>query len=400
MDNNIEISRIYEQLLTLDAASFRVVTILGPRQSGKTTLAKKLFPNYSYATLEDPDLRRLAVNDPRTFLSRFPSPAIFDEVQRVPELLSYIQGIVDEHPDRKGQYILTGSHQPILQEQISQTLAGRTSILTLLPLSFGEVIAAQNERADDSPSDWIYRGFMPEIYRAGLNPTRTYQAYLQTYVERDVRQLIQLKDLLIFDRFLRLLAGRVGQLVNFDSLASDVGVSPKTIREWISVLEASFIVMRIPPYFKNFGKRLVKTPKVYFVDVGLASHLLGIESAKQVERDPLYGNLFENMVIMEFVKLRAAKGQKHGLYFYRDSHGNEIDILTEVSRILTPIEIKTSGTFQDGLLKSLNYYQNHIDTNCIRSYLIYSGISAPLTGVCRGLHFTEASQAFIPSFES
>jgi predicted AAA+ superfamily ATPase len=195
MDHNLQISTSYEHLLTLDAASFRVVTILGPRQSGKTTFAKKLFPKYSYANLEDPELRRLALNDPRTFLTRFLAPAIFDQVQRAPELLSYIQGIVDEQPDRKGQYILTGSHQPTLQEQISQTLAGRTSTLTLLPLSFGEVIAAQSEKANDSPSEWIYRGFMPEIYRAGLNPSRTYQAYLQTYVERDVWQLIQLKDL-------------------------------------------------------------------------------------------------------------------------------------------------------------------------------------------------------------
>ena len=396
MTYSIEISRIYEKQLALDAAAFRVVTILGPRQSGKTTLAKRLFKNYSYASLEEPELRSLAISDPRTFLSRFPAPAIFDEVQRVPELLSYIQGLVDERPDQKGQYILTGSHQPVLQEQIAQTLAGRTSLLTLLPLSFVEIIAAQAERATDSPSEWIYRGFMPEIYRADLNPTRTYQAYVQTYVERDVRQLIQVKDIFIFDRFLRLLAGRVGQLINFDSLASDVGVSAKTIREWISVLEASFIVMRVPPYFKNIGKRLVKTPKVYFVDVGLACYLLGIESPQQVERDPLYGNLFENMVILELAKARAALGQQHGLYFYRDSHGNEVDVLTEVSRVLRPIEVKTSATFQDGLLKSLHYYENHVDTKCRRSYLIYSGKSAPLTEVCRALHFTAAAQALTP----
>lgn len=393
MADSLEISRTYEAQLVRDAAAFRVVTILGPRQSGKTTLAKRLFKNYRYASLEDPELRRLALSDPRTFLTRFQAPAIFDEVQRAPELLSYIQGQVDERPDQKGQYILTGSHQPLLQEQIAQTLAGRTSLLTLLPLSFVEIIAAQAEKAADSPSDWIYRGFMPEIYRADLNPTRTYQAYVQTYVERDVRQLIQVKDLLVFDRFLRLLAGRVGQLINFDSLASDVGVSSKTIREWMSVLEASFIVMRIPPYYKNIGKRLVKTPKVYFVDVGLACYLLGIESPQQVERDPLYGNLFENMVVVELAKARAASGQQHGLYFYRDSHGNEIDILTEVSRVLRPIEVKTSATFHEGLLKSLKYYQNHVDPQCPRSFLIYSGESAPLTESCQALHFTTASQA-------
>jgi predicted AAA+ superfamily ATPase len=211
-----------------------------------------------------------------------------------------------------------------------------------------------------------------------------------------VRQLIQVKDQLIFERFLKLLAGRVGQLINFDSLASDVGVSAKTIREWISVLEASFIVMRVAPYFKNFGKRLVKTPKIYFVDVGVACYLLGMESPHQVERDPLYGSLFENMVIMELVKARAARGQKPNLYFYRDSHGNEIDVLTEVARVLTPIEIKTSGTFQDGLIKSLNFYMSSIDRDCRQSYLIYAGSSGAISEVCRGLNFVDAAKSLLP----
>ena len=235
-----EIKRTLQEILEQDAKTFRIVTILGPRQAGKTTLAKMTFKNHKYVSLEDPENRELATSDPKTFLRRFHPPAILDEVQRVPELLSYIQGLVDEKPDNKGQFILTGSHQPLLREKIAQSLAGRTSILTLYPLSFNEVLSHDPSIADDSADNWIYRGFMPEIYRAGLNPTRAYQAYAQTYVERDVRQLIQVKEQLTFERFLKLLAGRIGQLVNFDSLASDVGVSPKTIRNWISVLEASF----------------------------------------------------------------------------------------------------------------------------------------------------------------
>ena len=287
-----------QERLEEDAKAFRIVTILGPRQAGKTTLAKMTFKNHNYVSLEEPEMRELATSDARTFLRRYHAPVVIDEVQRVPDLLSYIQSQVDEKPDEKGQCVLTGSHQPLLREQIAQSLAGRTSILTLYPLSFREILLHDRSFAEDTTQNWIYRGFMPEIYRADLNPTRFYQAYAQTYVERDVRQLVQVKEQLVFERFLKLLAGRIGQLLNFDSLASDVGVSAKTIRNWISVLEASFIVFRLPPYYKNLGKRPVKTPKIYFTETGLATYLLGIETPEQVERDPLYGNLFENMVVV------------------------------------------------------------------------------------------------------
>ena len=308
--------------------------------------------------------------------------------------MGIIQSEVDQNPEETGQFILTGSHQPLLREKISQSLAGRTSILTLFPLSFREILSHEPELRKDAAHSWIYRGFLPEIFRAGLDPTRAFQAYSQTYVERDVRQLIQVKEQLVFERFLKLLAGRIGQLLNLDSLANEVGVSAKTIRNWISVLEASFIVMHLPPYFKNLGKRLVKTPKIYFVDVGLASYLLGIESKEQVERDPLYGNLFENMVMMELVKHRTSLGKNPELYFYRDSHGNEIDVLTEVSRSLIPIEIKSSATFQKRLLKTLEFYQSSIDEKCEKSYLIFSGESGELTEKTMGLHFTESSHVF------
>ncbi len=389
-----EIKRELQDILEQDAKTFRIVTILGPRQAGKTTLAKMTFKHHTYVSLEDPEMRELATTDPRTFLRRFQPPAILDEVQRVPDLLSYIQGQVDEMPDEKGQYILTGSHQPLLREKIAQSLAGRTSILTLYPLSFCEVFSHDKSFKEDAAHNWIYRGFMPEIYRADLNPTRTYQAYTQTYVERDVRQLIQVKEQLVFERFLKLLAGRIGQLLNLDSLASDVGVSAKTIRNWISVLEASFIIFRLPPYFKNLGKRLVKTPKIYFTDTGLATYLLGIESPEQVDRDPLYGNLFENMVLMELVKFRAAQGKNPELYFYRDSHGNEIDVLTEAERLLVPVEIKSSATFQKHLLKTLEFYHSSVDQQCKRSFLVYSGSNGHLTEKTEGLHFTNSSMVF------
>ena len=389
----IEIKRDLQERLEEDARSFRVVTILGPRQAGKTTLARMTFKNHKYVSLEEPEMRELATSDPRTFIRRYHPPVIFDEVQRVPDLLSYIQSQVDEKPEETGQFILIGSHQPLLREKISQSLAGRTSLLTLYPLSFREILAHNNASKEEAAHNWIYQGFLPEIIRASLDPTRAYQAYSQTYVDRDVRQLIQVKEQLVFERFLKLLAGRIGQLLNLDSLANEVGVTAKTIRQWISVLEASFIIIRLPPYFKNLGKRLVKTPKIYFVDVGLASYLLGIESAKQVERDPLYGNLFENMVLMELVKYRAAQGKNSDLYFYRDSHGNEIDVLTEVARSLVPIEIKSSATFQKRLLKTLDFYHTSIDQECRHSYLIYSGKSGSLTERTAGLHFTESSRA-------
>ncbi len=388
-----EIKRELLEQLKLDSENYRVVTLLGPRQAGKTTLAKMLFPNYSYVSLEDIAARELAINDPKTFLKRYPSPAIYDEIQRVPELLSAVQVEVDKYPDRKGQYILTGSHQPLLREQVAQTLAGRTSILILYPLSLTELCAHDKKYANVAAAEWIYHGFHPEIYRAKLNPTRTYQAYTQTYVERDVRQLIEVKDQTRFERFLKLLAGRVGQLLNMDSLANDVGVSSKTIAQWISVLESSFIIYRVAPYFENFGKRLVKTPKVYFVDVGLACYLLNIESSNQVERDPLFGSLFENLVVSELMKFRLNRAKSPELYFYRDSHGKEVDVLAKIGRQLLPIEIKTSATFRKELVQSLTFFTKSVLKDAVPAALIYQGQSAPLANTITGWNFIEAAKA-------
>ena len=265
---------------------FSVVSVLGPRQSGKTTLVRMCFPEYRYVNLENPDLRRQALNDGAAFLKNNPAPLIIDEVQYVPELLSRIQVIVDEDPKKKGLYVLTGSHQPRLKEGFSQSLAGRVGILTLLPLSLRELADAGMDADRD---DFLFKGFMPRIWAEDLPPFDCQENYLQTYVDRDVNQLIHLKDKRTFDTFLRALAGRVGQLVNYQSIANDIGVSMPTIKEWLSILEASYIVHILPCYYRNFGKRFVKAPKVYFTDVGLLAHLLGIRSPEQLARDPLMG---------------------------------------------------------------------------------------------------------------
>lgn len=386
------ISRKLQGFLSDDANSFRAVTILGPRQSGKTTLARSTFPAYKYVSLEDIDSRALANSDPRTFLKRYSPPVIIDEIQRVPSLLSYIQTAIDAYPDKKGQYILTGSHQPQLRESISQSLAGRTSVLQLFPLSFKELETEFKSYSVDEPSDWIYRGFMPEIYSSNISPTRLYQVYTQTYVEKDVRQLIQIKDQATFEKFLKLIAGRIGQLVNYDSLASDVGVSSKTIKEWISILEASFIIYRLTPYFKNIGKRVIKAPKIYFVDVGLATYLLGIEAPHQVARDPLYGQLFENLVISELLKSRLNSAKDSNLFFYRDSHKKEVDIIFEKHRELIPVEIKSSATFDPELIEGIKFFQSSVKGQTGHGYLIYSGESGLLTEDITGLNFLDAEE--------
>src|SRR3990167_7093979 len=250
---------------------YPILTVIGPRQSGKTTTVKYLFPEKKYVNLEFPDVRALALNDPRAFLEQFPDGAILDEIQRVPELLSYIQPIVDEK-DIKGMFILTGSHQLELQQAISQSLSGRTALLTLLPLSLKEI---ENSKIDISLNEWILKGGYPRIYKENLDPFKAYRNYFQTYVERDVRQVIQVKDLIQFERFVQILAGRVGQILNMEEIGGEVGISSHTVKHWISILEASFIIFRLPPYFENLGKRVIKSPKLYFNDVGLLCYLLG-----------------------------------------------------------------------------------------------------------------------------
>lgn len=363
---------ITTELLRL-SGFFPVVTILGPRQSGKTTLAKHAFPDYTYVNLEDQGARQLAIDDPTGFFNLYPAPVIIDEVQRVPQLLSTVQLLADQQ-DKNGIFILTGSHQPALHEGISQSLAGRTGILKLLPLSIAELSAAGIELERE---EYILKGFMPRIYDKNIPPDVLYRNYYNTYVERDVRQLVNISNQHAFEVFVKLLAGRVGQLVNMSSMAGDVGVSATTLNSWLSVLEASYIVFRLPCYFDNFGKRQIKSPKVYFTDVGLATYLLGIENVSQVARDPLFGGLFENMVIVEALKARYNMGKEPELYYFRDKQGLEIDLILNQGRRLLPMEIKSAMTYDLSFAHNLQKFVA-IAKDTYSPTVIYAGAMAPV----------------------
>ncbi|WP_269525888.1 ATP-binding protein [Coraliomargarita parva] len=367
---------------------YPVVTILGPRQAGKTTLAKKFLKGYSYTNLEDPERRAIAENDPKAFLSNLKGKVIIDEIQRVPELLSYIQVEVDAHPEN-GHYILTGSHQLSLREAITQSLAGRTAILHLLPLSIAELSNAGIRF--NSFEEYAYTGFLPRIHEQSQRPTTAYANYYQTYVERDVRQLIQLKDASLFEKMLKLLAGRSGQIVDYNSLANDVGVDAKTIRHWISILEASFILFKLPPYFENFGKRVIKSPKYYFTDVGLLCFLLGIREAAQITRDPLVGQIFENLAVIECLKQRYNEGQIADLFYFRDHKGNEVDLVLQAGRQIKAVEIKSAMTFKMEQLKGLRRFKS-IAPNVSDSYLIYNGDAQKLSDNVEALNFRICGQ--------
>lgn len=372
------------------STEYPVVTLIGPRQSGKTTLVRSLFSNHGYANLEDPELRSLAERDPKAFLHRFPPPVIFDEIQRVPSMLSYIQVKVDERPSGKGQWILTGSNQLRLRESVAQSLAGRTALLTLLPFSIGE-LAGVGASAHRSFSEWIHTGFLPRIHDQGIRPLSAWRDYYQTYVERDVRLLIQLENQTGFERFLRLLAGRVGQLLNLNSMAGEVGVAQSTLAKWMSVLEASFVVFRLLPYHKNFGKRLTKSPKLYFTDPGLAAFLLGIESADQVERDPLVGGLFENLVVLEALKSRLHSGLLPNLHFFRDSNGREVDLLYPFGASVIPIEIKSAMTFHADFESGIRYFQK-LTGSMQSGRIIYAGETEFVTDGYEVVNFSRAFQ--------
>lgn len=332
---------------------YPVVTLTGPRQSGKTTLCKMSFPKMKYVSLENPDKREYAITDPRGFLQEYRDGVIIDEIQKAPELPSYIQGIVDEN-NKNGLFILTGSQNLALTQTVSQSLAGRTATLTLLPFSTGEIEDVIQTKTID---ELLVNGFYPRIYDHNLNPTEALQSYLDTYVDRDVRQLKNIHDIHLFHKFLKLCAGRAGQIVNLSALGNEVGISHTMVRQWLSILEATYIITLLPPYFKNFSKRVIKTPKLYFYDVGLASLLLGIHEPAQMSRDPLRGSLFENMVIIDFLKNRFNTSKPNDLYYFRDSKGNEVDLLLSHKGKLIPIEIKSASTFSPSFLKGIRYFE-------------------------------------------
>lgn len=354
-----------KEILNL-ATHFKAVAVVGPRQSGKTTLVRQLFKDKEYVNFENPDIRLYAIEDPRGFLSNYPNGAVFDEAQRVPEIFSYLQQILDESPSN-GMFIITGSNNFLLQENISQSLAGRVGYLNLLPLTLREI-----NDTESSISQILFKGCYPSLYNTTTaDASQWYSNYIRTYVERDVRLIKNITNLVTFERFLRLCAGRIGQLLNMNSMAVELGVDTKTIGAWISVLEASFVLFRLQPYHKNFNKRIVKMPKLYFYDTGLASALLGIQNSNQIDVHPFRGSLFENMVIVDVLKTRFNKAKTNNLYFWRDNVGNEVDLLLDNGLCITPIEIKSGQTVTKDYFKGLLYWNKLTHTE--GGYVVYGG---------------------------
>lgn len=366
------IARNIAPVLQRLANQYPVITLTGPRQSGKTTLAKTIFPDKPYVTLEDPDVRRYASDDPRGFLSDHAQGAVFDEIQRAPELPSYLQGMVDANP-QPGRFILTGSQQFELMTQVSQSLAGRTGVLRLLPFTLAEVQRMKGTPETPDLAGNLLTGFYPRIHDMGLDPTQALADYFATYVERDLRQLAAVHDLQRFERFVRLCAGRTGQLLNLSSLGNDAGVSHVTARAWLDLLQTSYIVHLLPPWFTNTGKRLIKAPKLYFYDVGLACWLLGLRTAEQVARDPLWGSLFENFIIMEAMKDRLNTGESAEMYFYRDSEGNEVDLLLPTGGKMHAIEIKAGATVNPDYFKGLKTFAAHHPSALAGGGVVFGG---------------------------
>ncbi|MGD9707319.1 MAG: ATP-binding protein [Candidatus Delongbacteria bacterium] len=363
---------------------YPVITVTGPRQSGKTTLLKYVFPDYEYVTLEDPDIRKYASEDGRGFLSQYKNGVIIDEAQRVPDLFSYIQGIVDD-ADKAGMFILSGSQNFLLLKSISQSLAGRASIFYLMPFTKRELETKktltlkqltapgiiETEKYDFYEA--IFTGFYPRIHDKSLDPQEWLRQYFELYVQRDVRTVIDVGDLNQFTDFVKLCAGRVGQLLNLSSLADDCGISSVTAQRWISVLETSFITYRLRPYYKNFSKRIIKSPKLYFYDTGLLCYLLGIKKPEEIRFSLYRGNIFEDFVISEIIKSAYNRKEDPGVYFFRDSSGNEIDLLIEDGQKLIPVEIKSAETFNMEFIKGLNFWTKLTGDEHAEKFVIYGG---------------------------
>jgi len=364
------IARDAEETIRTHLRGFPIVTITGPRQSGKTTIARAIFSDKPYASLEDPDLRLSAHDDPRSFLERFPDGAVLDEIQRCPELFSYLQTRVDAD-GRMGLFILTGSQQFGLISAITQSLAGRTSFVELLPFSFSELARAGKLPAEADAL--LHTGCYPPIHDRELEPRAWFSAYVTAYLERDVRQMLRIQELETFQRFVRLCAGRTGQLLNLSSLATECGITHNTAKAWISVLEASYIIFLLRPHHANFNKRLVKSPKLYFYDVGLVSWLLGIRTPEQIETHPLRGNIFETCVITELVKSRLNRGERPDLFFWRDSNGNEVDIIAEAGTRLMPVEIKSGKTVTREAFDGVKKWRALAGDLSLDPVLIYGG---------------------------
>lgn len=362
------IERIAKIKLKDLAKKFKAIAITGARQSGKTTLVKEVFKDKPYVSLENPDIRNFALQDPRGFLQTYPKGAILDEVQRVPELFSYLQEILD-NSKTKGLFILTGSNNFLLQQNISQTLAGRIGYINLLPFSVSELQSVKKlPKTDD---ELMLKGFYPPIYDQKIPPVDWCPNYIRTYIERDVRQIKGISDLIIFERFIKLLAGRNAQELNNSALAVETGVDVKTIQSWIGILESSFIIYLLKPHHKNFNKTIVKRPKIYFYDTALVCSLLGIKDKTQLSTHPLRGAIFEGMVITELVKHRTNAGQEINLYYWRDKTGHKIDIIIDMGTKLLPIEIKSGKTISSEFYKNIRYWMELSKEK--KSILLYAG---------------------------
>jgi len=348
---------------------FPVITLTGPRQSGKTTLLRSIYTDLPYVSLEDIDIRKNAINDPRGFLTNFLHGAVLDEVQRAPEIFSYLQGIVDSNKDI--HFVLSGSQNFLLLQNITQSLAGRAAILKLLPFSISELHVAK--KVFENYEEIIFKGLYPGLYDRDIEPNYFYPSYISTYIERDVRQIKNIENLNSFSNFLRLCAGRTGQIINLNSLAVDAGISPNTAKSWLSILEASYIIYYLQPYYKNFNKIITKSPKLYFYDTGLACSLLGIDSVEQVKTYHLKGALFENMIITELVKNRLHRGENPRFFFWQNKTKQEIDLIIDKNNIPVPYEIKSGMTMNDSYFSNLNYWKKIAGEKSDNLNIIYGG---------------------------
>ena len=382
------------------ASKYPVVAVSGPRQTGKTTLCLKCFPDKPYVNIEEPHIKRLATDDPKGFVSQYANGAILDEIQNAPQLLSYLQVIVDkiERDDRqksKGLFILTGSEQLSLNRHINQTLAGRIALVTLLPFTASEIVACLPDYLAANNIDQVMiRGFFPRLFADNTNHTEVYSNYYRTYIERDVRNTANPQNISDFDKFVRMCATRIGSLVNVSSISSDLGVSNNTIKGWLLALQQSHVVLLLEPFYENINKRLVRSPKLYFVDPGLVCYLLGIETVEQLVRDPLRGALFENYVLLELVKYRLNQGKDHNLFFYRDRSGNEVDFIYKSAAQYLPIEVKMNMTPKPEQTKGLDYFNRIMKGRSQGGFVVYSGTEAHILNDKRFVGYPDIQQAF------
>jgi predicted AAA+ superfamily ATPase len=393
MANNLYLNLTMEGIIREAAKYFSVISVTGPRQSGKSTLLKYLFPNVPKYSLKDVNVREFAEHDPVAFLHQHPGGMFIDEVQKVPQLLEYIQGIVDDNPDC--QFLLTGSSNFELLHSLSESLPGRAGVYELLPMTYHE---SESTMGEMSLNEFLYSGLYPAICAKKNKARLFYPSYVKTYLERDVRDLLKIKDQMQFMKFMKLCAARVGSVFNASEIAGQLGVDGKTVTSWLSVLQASYLVTLLPPYYENISKRLVKSPKLYFNDPGLACFLLDIESPRQLERDKMRGAIFENYVVMEVIKHRYNRGLLDGVYFYRDSNQNEVDILLKEEGEITAIEVKSSMTYHSSFEDSISKLAEWIKTPISNKLIVYTGDFENTTANIKVLNYRHL-QAYLPHLE-